>query len=433
MILRFFLASMVALSGFLFPAVTLSAVTSIDRIVALVNENVIMESELNTATQLVKSRLSGQKTQMPPDDVLRKQVLEKLIIDHIQLELAERTGIKVDDNTLNKTITQIAADNNMTLEQMRYTLENDGYNFDEYREQMRDQIIIQRVQRRDVINHISISDTEVANFLSLNYNPDAQISEYRIAHILIAVPEGASPARIQSVKQKAQGILNDLRNGADFAKMAVSVSNGQQALEGGDLGWRKPAEVPTIFVEAVKSMGKGDISDLIRSPSGFHIIKITDARGKSASHMIQQTRVRHILVKTNEITSDDDARLRLTQIRTRLEGGDDFGALARSHSEDTASALKGGELGWVSPGAMVPKFEEVMNQTPIGAISEPFQTGFGWHILQVTDRRRQDNTSEFLKARAREQIFQRKVEEEIEAWLRRLRDEAYVEYHLADE
>jgi peptidyl-prolyl cis-trans isomerase SurA len=431
--LRFFLATMMALSGFLFPAVTLSAVTSIDRIVALVNENVIMQSELDAATQLVKSRLSGQNTQMPPDDVLRKQVLEKLIIDHIQLELAERTGIKVDDNTLNKTISQIAADNNMTLEQMRYTLEKDGFSFDEYREQMRDQIIIQRLQRRDVVNNINISDTEVASFLALNYNPAARVSEYRIAHILIAVPEGASPARIQSVKQKAQSVLNDLRNGADFSKMAVSVSNGQQALEGGDLGWRKPAEVPTIFVEAVKSMGKGDISDLIRSPSGFHIIKVTDARGKSASHIIQQTRVRHILVNTNEVTSDDDARLRLTQIRTRLEGGDDFGALARSHSEDTASALKGGELGWVNPGAMVPKFEEVMNQTPIGAISEPFQTSFGWHILQVTDRRQQDNTSEFLKARAREQIFQRKVDEEIEAWLRRLRDEAYIEYHLADE
>jgi len=430
---RFLLVIMMALSGFIYPAVTLSSVTEIDRIVAMVNEDVIMESELAAATLLVKGRLAGNKTQLPPDEVLRKQVLEKLILDHLQLALAEATGIKVDDNALNKTITKIANDSKMTLEQLRQTLEKDGFYFDDYRESMREQIIIRRLQRRNVVNKINISENEVNNFIAVNTNPNNKITDYRIAHILIAVPEGASSDRIGAVKRKAKRVLNDLRNGANFSKMAISVSNAQQALEGGDLGWRKPGQIPSIFIDAVKSMGKGDVSNLIRSPSGFHIIKVTDTRGTSQTHMVKQTNVRHILIKTNEILLDEDASLRLSQIKTRIEGGDDFAAMARSHSEDTVSALKGGDLGWSSPGQLVPKFEEVMNQTAIGEISEPFLSSFGWHILQVMDRRQQDNTSEFIKSKAREHIFQRKIEEEIEAWLRRLRDEAYVEYRLEEQ
>ncbi len=403
------------------------AAAPVDRIVAVVDDGVILQSELDEMLDTVKRQLHQQDTQLPPDNVLRKQVLERLIMMRLQLQYAERTGIRIDEEKLNAALTNIAQQNKMSLGDFRLALEREGYNFAHFRENIRDQMIIAQLQQRQVNSLVTVSDQEVDNFLANAKLQGGVGDEYHLAHILIALPEGASTAQVEAAHDKAQRVLDELRGGADFQKMAVSVSDGQQALEGGDLGWRSPAQIPSLFVDMVTHMKPGQVSDLVRSPSGFHIIKLIDHRGMD-SHSVQQTHVRHILIRTNDLISDDDAKSRLEQLKQRLEGGDDFASLARAHSDDAVSAAKGGDLGWVSPGELDPQFEEVMNGLAPGKISAPFRTQFGWHLVQVLGRRTHDDTKEFRHNMAREMIRKRKAEEEIDIWLRRLRDEAYVEY-----
>ncbi len=401
--------------------------TPIDRIVAVVDDGVILQSELDEMLETVKRQLHQQDAQLPPDNVLRKQVLERLIMMHLQLQYAQRTGIRIDEEKLNAAISNIAQQNKMSLGDFRLALEREGYNFAHFRDNIRDQMIIAQLQQRQVNNLVTVSDQEVDNFLA-NAKLQGDVGdEYHLAHILIAVPEGASTAQVDAAHSKAQRILDELRGGADFQKMAVSVSDGQQALEGGDLGWRGAAQIPSLFVDLVTHMKNGEISDLVRSPSGFHIIKLLDHRGMN-KHSVTQTHARHILIRTNDLVSDNDAKERLEQLKQRLEGGDDFATLARAHSDDAVSAAKGGDLGWVSPGELDPRFEEVMNGLAPGQISAPFRTQFGWHLVQVLGRRTYDDTKDFRRNMAREMIRKRKAEEEIDIWLRRLRDEAYVEY-----
>ncbi|BAZ95233.1 chaperone SurA [Thiohalobacter sp. COW1] len=406
-----------------------AAAQPINRIVAVVNDDVILASELEDKVQLVRSQLAQQNTQAPDPAQLERQVLERLIMERLQLQVAERNNIEVDDETLNANLRNIAAQNGVTLTEFRQTLEREGMDYAAFREELRSQIMINRLRQQTVINRIDISDQEVDNLLASQTAWSDQTRDYHLGHILIATPEAASPEQIQAAERKATGVLDRLRGGADFSETAVAVSESETALEGGDLGWRKAAQLPSLFADVVRDMQPGEISDLIRSPSGFHIIKLIDVRGEER-HVITQSRVRHILLQPDEMTSEADVRLRIEQLRGRLETGADFAELARSHSTDKVSASNGGDLGWVNPGDMVPEFEQAMNKLAPGEISEPVQSRFGWHLIQVLERRERDSTEDYQRARAREMIRQRKTDEEMELWLRRLRDESYIEYRL---
>ena len=411
------------------------SISTLDRIVAVVNNEVITQSDLDAQIRTVTQQLQQQNSEVPPQDILQKQVLERTILRQLQLQMAESTGIRVDDDTLNRAIETIAKQNNLTLGQFRDVLAKDGFDFASFREDIRKEITISKLRQRQVTNRITVTDQEVDNLLATQQaqgGAGAGSEQYHVAQILISLPEAASPEQIQAAKEKTQQVLERLRGGADFKQTAIAVSDDQQALEGGDLGWRSAAQLPTIFADVVVKLQTGGISDLIRSPSGFHIIQLIEKRGET-QQVVKQTQARHILIHTNEITSDQDAETRLKQLKQRIEGGEDFAALARSHSEDGATAVNGGSLGWVNPGDLVPRFEEAMNSLEPGQVSEPFQTQFGWHIVQVVERRDHDNTDESKRSKARELIRQRKTEEELQTWLRSLRDEAYVEYKVEEE
>ncbi|RJQ48082.1 MAG: molecular chaperone SurA [Gammaproteobacteria bacterium] len=408
-------------------------VVELDHVLVVVNDDVITQSELNAEIATISAQLRQQNTALPPADMLNKQVLERLILKRLQLQLAGSIGIRVDDDTLNRAISTIAQQNKLSLAEFRDVLEKDGFSFPVFRERIREEIIINRLRQRQVDSRVTVTEQEVDNFLSNRQRQSTEgAEEYRVAQILIALPEAASPEQIDKARQKAGEVLKKLRAGADFSETAVAVSDDQQALQGGDLGWRTASQLPTLFADLTIKMQPGEISEPLRSPSGFHIIKLIEKRGETA-HIVQQTQARHILIRTNEITADSDAQTRLQQLKQRIEGGDDFAALATSHSEDPATAVNGGSLGWVSPGDVDTQFEEVMHSLKPGEVSAPFQTQFGWHILQVLDRREHDSTREFNRSKAREAIRNRKIEEQTQAWLRALRDEAYVEYKTEDE
>lgn len=422
--IRLLLAGFLALQTFV-----LLADVPLDRIVAVVENDIIMQSELDIQLRTVVGRMKEQGVKLPSSSVLENQVLERMILTKIQLQRAESTGIRVDDETLNRTISNIAAGNNVSLSQFKEILENDGFNYEQFRENIRNEIVVSRLRQRQVDNRISITSKEIDNALMNEEFQGSTETEYLLQHILISLPEAPAPEEEEQARLVASKVLEDLKTGQNFATMATTVSDGQRALEGGDLGWRKKNEIPTLFSAQIATMDKGDISDLIKSSSGFHIVKLADVRS-SNKHMITQTKARHILIKINELTTTEDARLRLDQLRTRLVGGDDFAKLAKAHSDDTVSAAQGGELGWVSPGTMVTEFENIMNQLEPNEISEPFTTQFGWHLLQVMERREHDDTENARRTKASEAIRRRKSEEAHQNWLRHLRDEAYVEYRL---
>ncbi|MDH5301334.1 MAG: peptidylprolyl isomerase [Gammaproteobacteria bacterium] len=419
------LVNLCLLAGLSLPV--MATTSEIDRIAAIVNDDIITTQQLETQLETISKQLRAQNTQLPPMDILRRQVLEREIIKEIQLQLAKNTGIIVDDNALNTTIGNIAQQNKLSLRQLRDVLEKDGYDFAQYRENIRQEMIIARLQQREVHSRINISDGEIDSFLHTQSLQGGLDEEYLLSHILVTIPEAASPAQIAQARKKAEEVLARLKKGDDFAQMAVSYSDGQKALEGGSLGWRKAGELPTLFAEVVTQLKPNQIGEIIRSPSGFHIIKLMDKR-RGEKHIITQTLARHVLIRTNELVSNMEAQERLKHLRERIQNGDDFAELARSHSDDPGSASKGGSLGWVDPGVMVPEFEEVMNKTALGKISEPFQSQFGWHILQVQERRNQDNSDAFRRNQARDFLRQRKIEDNLDTWIRQRRDEAYVEY-----
>lgn len=415
------------------PAAAFSAnTTELDRIVAVVDDDVITRTELNDKLDSVEKQLRQQNVALPGEDTLRKQVLERLILTHIQLQLAARSGIQVDDDTLNRTISTVAAQNKLTLSEFRNVLERDGVDFAQFREEMRDEIILRKLRQRQVDSRITVTNQEIDNLLATQKRQGNISDEYRIGHILIALPEAATPKQIQAAREKAQTVLSELRHGADFGKTAITFSDGQQALDGGDLGWRRAGELPTMFSDVVLQLKVGEISDLIRSSSGFHIIKLLDHRGGDR-HITTQTHARHILIRPNELISDDDARRKLEEIRDRIEHGENFAAMAEAYSDDKANSGNGGDLGWVNPGEMDPDFEAAMDALQPNQLSQPVRTRFGWHLIEVLGRRNQDVTEEFERTKAREQIYQRKIEEESMNWLRRLRDEAYVEIRPEDD
>ncbi|MDH5547270.1 MAG: peptidylprolyl isomerase [Gammaproteobacteria bacterium] len=403
----------------------------LDRIAAIVNDDVITVNGLERQVERVRQQIRQQQTIAPPVNVLRRQVLEREISKHLQLQFARNTGIFVDDNALNSTIENIAAQNKMDIREFRQVLESDGVAFDQFREDVRDEMIIARLQQREVVSRILVTEQEVESFIATQQVQGASDSEFHISHILIALPEAASPEVIEKKRKQAGEILKNLRKGADFAQTAISSSDGQQALKGGDLGWRRSGQLPTLFSRLLPQMKSGDISDLIRSPSGFHIIKLNEMR-RGEQHIVTQTLSRHILIKPSALITETEAISRLRNLRNRILDGDSFEELARSHSEDRVSASDGGSLGWSNPGTMVPQFEAVVDQLKKNQISEPFQSAFGWHIVQLLDRRELDNSEEYQRNQARDFIRERKTEENRDTWLRQLRSEAFVEIKIED-
>ena len=410
----------------------LAAPEPLDRIVAVVNDNVITSSELADRLQLVKAQLVGQNTSLPPENVLERQVLERMVIEELQMQLARDTGVIVDDIELNNALRDIARKNGMNLIEFRKTVEQDGYQFNRLREDIRIDMTTARLRERQINNRITITDQEVESLLSREAQLGEQSVEYLLGHILVALPEAASPEQIQTARDKIGRIASELAAGADFAQKAIAESDGQQALAGGDLGWRNAGQIPRLFVDTVVAMQVGEVSQPIRSPSGFHLVKVVDKRGE-AKQFITQTNARHILIAPTAVISNTEARLRVERLRDRIANGEDFAALAQANSADTRSASRGGDLGWVNPGDLVPPFEQAMDALPAGGLSDPVQTQFGWHLIQVVERRQQDVTEEVRRNQARMALFRRKVEEETQLWAQRLRDEAYVDFRLDTE
>lgn len=411
-------------------ASTNSPAIDFNRIVAVVEDGVILESELNRQMATIKSKLEASGTQLPPEPIIRQQVLERMIINKLQLQQAERSGMHVDDNMLQRSMAQLAKQNNMTPEAFRRAIKSEGLDYSEFLNEMRNEIVMNQLRNRLITSRIKVSDREVEHFMTTQGKQGLDNNiRYRIGHILIATPEAASPTQVQQTRSRANSVLEKLKSGADFGEVAVASSDGSQGLSGGDLGWRRLGEIPTIFVDYVASMQAGDLQGPIQSASGFHIIKLIEVEG-SEKHVVTQTKVQHILLKTSDLFSDDDAKQKLDQLKRRIEDGDDFATLARAHSEDKASALKGGDLGWVGPGVLVPRFEEAMETMSPGDVSDPIQTQFGWHLITVLDRAERDNTKEYRKEQARAEIRKQKIEEETELWLRRLRNEAFVDIRL---
>jgi peptidyl-prolyl cis-trans isomerase SurA len=398
----------------------------LDSIIAVVEDDVILERELQKEVAVIEQRMRQSNAALPPSYVLRKQVLEKLIVDKLQRQLAEKAGITVSEEQLNSSAADIARRNNMDVEQFRVELEGQGMSYQSFLDNMRNEIIINQLRGREIGGRIKVTDREVEHYMETQNKIGEESTQYHLGHILIAVKEGASSTEIQKAMSKAEGLVGKLRAGQDFSQIAISDSDDANALKGGDLGWRTTSEIPTLFVNEIHQMKQGDVSEPIRSPSGFHIIKMLELKGTD-NHMIIKTKVRHILVKTNELVDDAEAKKRLLALKARIADGDDFAALARAHSDDKGSAIKGGSLDWVGPGDLVKPFEEAMLKLGIKEVSEPVQTQFGWHIIQVLGRENKDDSSEFKKNLVRDAIRKRKIEEETELWVRRLRDEAFVE------
>lgn len=412
-------------------AQTRAPVLPVDRIVAVVNNEVITQQELNERVRLALRQMKAQNVPAPPQALLEKQLLERMITERVQLQFARQTGIRVDDVQLDRALARIAAANNMSIDQFRQAVERDGVPFSRFREEIRNEIILSRLREREAENRVTVSDAEVEQFFASPQGQQKGETEYQLAHILIRVPEQAGPETIQARRARAEQALAEIRKGTPFAQVAASYSDAPDALSGGELGWRPASRLPELFLPVLDAMKPGEVSEILRSPAGFHILKLEDRRGQDTPLVVEQTHARHILIRVNELTSEADAKRRLLALRERIENGADFAELARLNSED-GSAAKGGDLGWLSPGDTVPEFERAMNALPVGGLSEPVQTPFGWHLIQVLERRRQDVTDERRKLQARLQIRERKADEAYQEFVRQLRDQAYVEYRLEE-
>lgn len=408
---------------------TPSRVVPVDRIVAVVNDEVITQNDLSERVNLVVRQIQRQGGQLPPADVLTRQILERMINDMVQVQLAKENGIKADDATLDRTIERIAAENNMQLPQFRQALERDGIKFPRFREDIRSEILLARLREREVENSVVVTDAEVETELVREAREASGDSEFNLAHVLVLVPAQATPDQIEQRRRKALQALGELRQGANFAQVAATYSDAPDALQGGSLGWRTSARLPAVFLQTLEQLKPGEVSDILRSPNGFHILKLLDKRGKAAAAGVQQTHVRHILLRAREGLSEAEARDRLQRLRERIAGGADFAEVARLNSED-ASASKGGDLGWVAAGDTVPEFERAMNALNAGEVSQPIHTPFGWHLVQVLERRSDELSGDKKKVAARQAIRQRKADEAYQDWLRQVRDRAFVENRL---
>ena len=405
-------------------------IAPIDRIVAVVNDDVITRHELDEHLDTVTKQLQKQGTMLPAPDALEKQVLDRMIIDMLQAQFAKETGVHVDDTQLDKALQSIAQENKFpTLADFRERLAKDGIDFKKFREEIRNEIVATRLREREVDSKLVISDGEIDNYIATQAKLPGKGEEYQLAHILVLVPEQASADKIQASRQRAGEALARLQGGADFAQVAAEFSDAKDAMQGGNLGLRPADRIPTLFLEALQKMHSGEISPVLRSPNGFHILKLIEKRSKDVPVVISQTHARHILIKTSELVPENEAKSRLLEIKQRIEAGADFADQAKHYSED-GSAAQGGDLGWISPGDTVPDFEKAMDALQVGQMSGAVQSGFGWHLIQVIERRNADVSIEQKKQQARLAIRGFKSEEAYQDWLRQLRDRAYVEYRL---
>lgn len=402
---------------------------ALDRVVAIVDDDVVLESEFKTRKASILERLQGQYQQLPPEDVLNKQILEQLILERIELGLAKRYEINVDESEIDQAIGRIAQKNNTSVDKLETELKSQGLTMAGLRQQLRNDLTINHLQQGVVNSRIKISDQDIDNFLASSDGKYATSPDYHIGHILISVSSSADADTVAAAEKQANEIYEKLQKGADFAQMAISYSKDQAALQGGDIGWRKLAQLPELFGDEMSKLKTGEVSKPFRSPAGFHILKNMEQRGGGAT-MVEQTHARHILIKTSEIVDDRQAREKLLALRERIEKGEDFAKLAREYSEDTGSMLSGGDLGWSTPGMFVPAFEEAMANTSVGNISRPFKSQFGWHILQVLERKNTDMSDRMKRNQAANVLRSRRFDEEFQLWLTEIRDDAYVEIKL---
>jgi len=404
----------------------LAALKPLDHIVVVVNDGVITHSMLNNRVQDFRKQLELSQLSRIDPKTLEKQVLERVIRDTIQLQKAKQFGITVDDLMLNRMLEQLARSNNMSLEIFRQTIESEGLAYTRFREQTRKELVIKQLQQRLVASKISVSDQEVQQYITFNESSDSSKITYHLRHILIATPESAKPEDIQKAKGRADTAYRKIHAGSQFEDIAIKISDGRNALKGGDLGERKANELPQLFVSAVKDLNPGETSEPVKSASGFHLLQLVSS--SSDAIMIEQVHARHILIRPSSEVSDEQARETLIELKQKIENGEKFSVLSSQYSEDPVSKTQGGDLGWAGPGDFVGVFENVANSLEIGQISEPFKSPFGWHILEVLEHRDHNLAQSNKENQARDAIRKRKIDEELRLWLRRIRDEAYVEY-----
>ena len=414
---------------FLLPLQSIAEYQRLEAIVAVVDDDVVLASELMTRLETVRRSIAENNLQPPPGDVLINQIMERLIIENIQLQEAKKRGVTIDDESLARAVGNFASSNNMTMEQFQQTLAQDGTSYRQFREDIRAELIISRLQRAMINRRIAISEQDVQALLNSPFYQQMFSDEYRVGHIMRSLEDDAAEADMEAAVIEAAGFVQELRDGADFAQMAIAKSSASTALEGGDLGWRRAGELPTLFSDAVLDMQVDDVVGPIATGSTIHIIKLLDRRG-AGTERLAQTNVSHILIRPSEIVTSEQALEKAQEIYQRIQGGEDFAELAKEFSEDPASALNGGALGWSTPDQFVPQFAEVMSKSEIGETSEPFESEFGWHILLVEDRREQDMSDEARRNMAMDLLFRRRFEEERQEWLKEIRDEAFVELRL---
>ncbi len=421
------------LVGMTFLAASLPALAEreLDRIVAVVNDDIILKSELDERLSSIRMRMEQQGTRMPPDSQIQGQVLEHLISEHVQLQRARMAGLEISDDELNQALQQIAQQNNISLRQLPQMLEQQGVDYPSFREEIRRELIQQEVQRQMLHREVTVSDREIQEFLADAEARGDMQGEYLVSHIMISIPSEEESEDVTEARRKAERLHTELGEGADFAELAVTYSEGQQALEGGSLGWRPGAELPSAFASRVVDMEPGEFTEPFRTSRGYHILKLEDLRREDAV-VVEERRIRHILIRPDEMTVPEEAQLKLERLRQKLKDGADFAALADEYSDDHVSAADGGEMGWQARGAFVPAFDEALDQLEVGELSQPFQTPFGWHIAEVMEVREQDRTSEMRRQQAEQQIRNRKAQERMEGWLRQLREESFVEIRLDD-
>lgn len=418
------------LGAALLTGVAHAAPQPLDSVVAIVDNDVVMKSQLDQRVREVEQTIAKRGGGMPPPGALDQQVLERLIVENLQLQIGERSGIRITDEELNQAIGTIAQRNGMSLEQFQAALRRDGLSFDDAREQVKREMIISRVRQRRVAERIQVSEQEVNNFLASDQGKMQLSEEFHLSNILIPTPEGANSAAIQAAAQQAGQVYQQLKQGADFAQMAIARSASENALEGGDMGWRKAGQLPPEFAKMLSGLGNGEIAQPIRIPNGFLILKMEEKRGGSENVLRDEVHVRHILIKPSEIRSDAATEQLAEKLYERIKNGEDFATLAKSFSEDPGSALNGGDLNWVDPNSLVPEFREEMARAQQGEVTRPFRTQYGWHVLEVMGRRATDSTDQAREQQALSVLRNRKYDEELQTWLRQIRDEAYVEIKL---
>ena len=416
----------VVISSLLFAAAATAKPALLDRVVAIVDDDVVLLSELNQRMATVYEQIQQSGTQPPAEKVIREQVLERLISERLQLNLGYKAGVRISDEEINQTLARVAAQNSLSMEEYVAAIDASGSNMSRVRQDIANELTIMRVQQGTVMRRIRISEQELDNFLNSEEGKLATSADVKLGQILISVPFDASIADTESITRKVDAIAQEINNGADFKQLAIANSNDQSALDGGDLGWRKMAQLPRVFTTALKTMDIGQVSEPIRSAAGYHLLKLYDRRGGEKT-LVEQHFARHILLKPNQLRDEDATIQALHDLRQQIDDGGDFAALSKEHSEDPGSALKGGELGWSTPGMFVPAFEETMNSIALNAVSQPFKSQFGWHILQVTERRMEDFSENMLRNGAANLLRQRKFSEELQVWLQEIRDEAFVE------